>query len=111
MRAAAFGGAMPVFGQLMTGLPANDPMAVTAGWVYHFWNGISFGMMFVLFKPNGGVFAGLLWGFSLQCLMLLAYPQLLGLRLSDPAFISISLIGHAAWGAVLGWAVRKWKIT
>ena len=31
--------AMPMFGALITRLPQSDPLAIFAGWLYHFWNG------------------------------------------------------------------------
>ena len=43
--------AIHIFGELITGRPAGDTWAEAAGWTYHFWNGISFGMMFALVRP------------------------------------------------------------
>ena len=61
--------AILIFGQLITGLPATDPLAVTAGWIYHFWNGISFAMMYALFRPRGGVLLAVLWALMLEVLL------------------------------------------
>lgn len=102
--------AMPVFGSLMTGLPVTDPVAITLGWLYHFWNGVSFGMIFALVRPRGGIISGFLWGETLQILMMVAYPSLLGLHLDDPGFLASSLIGHGLWGIVLGWGLRREKL-
>jgi len=63
-------GAIPIFGQLMTGFSPSHPIALVAGSIYHLWNGISFGIMFALFKPRGGALAGLTWGLMLAGLML-----------------------------------------
>ena len=41
------------FGVLITGRPESDPAAVAAGWIYHFWNGISFATMYVLIAGRG----------------------------------------------------------
>jgi hypothetical protein len=101
--------AMPFFGELITGLTATAPMAITVGWLYHFWNGISFGMMFALFRPGGGIIAGLVWGLALQGMMMAAYPQFLKVRLDDPGFLVSGLVGHAFWGVVLGWLLQRWK--
>jgi hypothetical protein len=100
-------GAMPIFGSLMTGRPETDHIAIVAGWLYHFWNGISFGMMFSIVRPSGSPWIGALWGFCLQCLMFASYPQLLHVRMNDPGFITMGLIGHTLWGGVLGWHVKK----
>jgi hypothetical protein len=99
--------AMPIFGHLITGLPADHRVAVAVGWAYHFWNGISFGMMFALVRPRGGAFAGLVWGLALQALMMLAYPKLLEIRLADPGFLTAGLVGHGLWGVILGAGIRR----
>jgi hypothetical protein len=101
-------GAMPLFGSLMTGRPVTDSVAIVAGWIYHVWNGISFGMMFALVRPSGGGLPGLFWGLCLQTLMFATYPRLLSVRLDDPGFVAMGLIGHALWGLVLGIGVRRW---
>lgn len=98
--------AMPIFGELMTGLPGTHPIAFAAGWLYHFWNGLSFGMMFALFRPRGGEVAGFVWAMVLQGLMMLAYPSFLQVRLEDPGFLVAGLVGHGLWGVVLGWKIR-----
>jgi len=101
--------AIPIFGQLITGLPATDNLAIITGWIYHFWNGVSFGMMFALLKPKGGAVAGLIWGLGLQCLMMAAYPKFLQIRLEDPGFLVTGLVGHSLWGIVLGLSVKRWS--
>jgi hypothetical protein len=98
--------AMPIFGQLITGLPPSDPVGLAAGWLYHFWNGISFGMTFALIRPHGGLVEGVVWALVLQALMMLAYPTFLQARLDDPGFLISGLVGHALWGAVLGMGLR-----
>ncbi len=94
--------AMRIFGELMTGLPGAHWLALTCGWLYHFWNGISFGMMFALIRPSGGVMAGFLWAMALQGLMMITYPRFLQARLEDPGFLITGLVGHALWGVILG---------
>ena len=101
--------AMPLFGSLMTGKPVDSLAAKISGWVYHFWNGISFGMMFALIRPVGGLLAGLLWGLVLQTLMFVTYPRLLGVRMDDPGFVAMGIIGHGLWGVVLGYGVKRWS--
>lgn len=101
--------AMPIFGQLMTGLPGQDARSLAAGWIYHFWNGISFGMVYSLLRPRGGLLTGLAWGLALQALMMAAYPSLLQARLDDPAFMATGIVGHSLWGAALGYGVARWS--
>jgi hypothetical protein len=99
--------AIGVFGHYITGLPTGDPRALAAGWIYHFWNGTSFGMIFALVRPRGGPVAGLIWGVGLQLLMMITYPQIFAIRLSTPGFVPTGLIGHAVWGLVLGAGLRS----
>jgi len=99
--------AMPLFGSLMTGLPENAPAALVSGWIYHFWNGASFGMMFALVRPRGGIVEGLLWAMVLQALMMAVYPHFLQARLADPGFLWSGIVGHGLWGVVLGAGVRR----
>jgi hypothetical protein len=100
--------AMPIFGSLITGLPQDDTLAQLVGWGYHFWNGISFGMMFALVFPRGSWIAGFIWAMILQGLMMWAYPWFLQARLDDPGFMVTGIVGHGLWGIVLGLGL-KWK--
>lgn len=100
--------AIPIFGALILDRPAQEGAAIALGWVYHFWNGITFGMMFALVRPRGGWLAGLVWGLSLELFMLAVYPTFIGIRLSDPAFFVTSFVGHATWGLVLGAGLSRW---
>ena len=99
--------AMPIFGELITGLSQSAPLAIFAGWTYHFWNGISFGMMFALLAPKGGILKGFLWSMALQGLMMWVYPHFLEIRLADPGFLMTGLVGHGLWGVVLGYGIKK----
>ena len=100
--------AIRIFGMLMTGRPEFDSVTLAAGWTYHFWNGISFGMMFALMRPRGGALAGLAWGMGLQLMMMAMYPTLLKIRLDNPGFLASGIVGHSLWGLVLGESVRRW---
>lgn len=99
--------AMTIFGTLITGRPAGDWLALAAGWTYHFWNGLSFGMMFALLRPRGGPGAGMVFALVLQGLMMLAYPHFLQARLADPGFLMTGIVGHSLWGLMLGLGVRR----
>lgn len=100
--------AIPLFGQLITSLAPTDQRALLAGWAFHFWNGLSFGVIYTLLRPQGGWRTGLAWGLGLQLLMMAAYPRLLQARLDDPAFMATGIVGHSFWGVVLGVTVRRW---
>jgi hypothetical protein len=110
--------AIPAYGAFMTGQPVEHPASIAAGWLYHFWNGISFGMLFAVVRPRGGPLLGCLWGFGLQLLLTAMYTQLqLAVRWSTPGFMFTGFVGHAFWGAMLGaglkgqltWMLRLWR--
>lgn len=94
--------AMPIFGHLITGRPTTDGLAIALGWLYHSWNGVTFGMMLALVRPEGGWRAGLAWGLVLQGFMYALYPSLTGVEAGNVGFLVTSLLGHAIWGVVLG---------
>ena len=99
--------AIPLFGSLITGLePASVPAAL-AGWAYHFWNGISFAMMYALNAAGRPCLWGLAWAMFLEAAMVLTYPVAFGVPRSDAGFLSISFIGHAAYGIVLGLWIQR----
>lgn len=100
--------AMPIFGELITGLEQTATLAIAAGWTYHFWNGISFGMMFALLVPKGGMFKGFIWSMILQGLMMWVYPHFLAVRLEDPGFLMTGIVGHGLWGIVLGYGIKRY---
>lgn len=100
--------AMPLFGSLITLEPTESTTAQVLGWIYHFWNGIGFGMMFALVRPRGAFLAGLAWGLILEGIMLFVYPGFIGADIADAAFVSVGVVGHAAWGLALGAGLKRW---
>jgi hypothetical protein len=100
--------AHPIFGSLITGRPPSDGFAQVVGWAYHFWNGITFGMMFAMVRPRGGPIAGLIWAETLQMFMMALYPRFLEIRLDTPGFLLTGLIGHGLYGLVLGATLARW---
>ncbi len=100
--------AIRVFGSLITRRPERDLFSQCIGWSYHFWNGISFGMMYALVRPRGGLITGLMWGLALEGLMMATYPSFLRLRLDNPGFLVTSIVGHGLWGIVLGYGLQRW---
>jgi hypothetical protein len=103
--------AHPIFGSLITGRPESDDVAVAVGWAYHFWNGISFGMMLALILPRATWWQGLIWAEALQFFMMMLYPRFLEVRLDDPAFLATGLVGHGLYGIVLGLLLNRYGPT
>ncbi len=100
--------AIHIFGSLILDRPETALDARIAGWTYHFWNGISFGVIYALIAGSAKWYWGLAWGMMLEVIMIGVYPVAFSVQRTDPAFLSISLIGHAAYGVVLGALCSRW---
>lgn len=96
----------PVFGRLITGQPESTTMAITVGWAYHFWNGFGLGLMYTLVAGGARWWYGVIWATVLEIAWLTTLPSVLNLTVT-PAFIVVGCIGHAAFGAVLGWLAER----
>lgn len=84
-----------------------------AGWAYHFWNGASFGIIYVLVIGARRIWAGLVYGLAVGVGFLLS-PVVaslgvgfLGLQFSVGFPITV-LLAHAAFGLSLGWLAKRW---
>lgn len=96
----------PIFGWLITGLPEETLTAQLVGWSYHFWNGFGFGIMYTLVAGPAHWGYALLWALFLEIGWLTALPSVLEFRL-NPELITLSMIGHGAYGIALGLIARK----
>jgi hypothetical protein len=89
------------------------PLSDLAGWAYHFWNGASFGLIYVLVFGTYrrwvgtlyGVFLGI--GFMLSPVVSALGVGFLGLEFSKGFLVTVTL-AHAAFGATLGWLSARW---
>jgi hypothetical protein len=84
-----------------------------AGWVYHFWNGASFGLIYLLIfgtcRRWMGAFYGVLLGlgFMLSPVVSALGVGFLGLDFSKGFPVTV-MLAHAAFGTVLGWLSATW---
>jgi len=97
----------PIFGSLITGAPLTSPVALTAGWAYHLWNGVGFAVMYTLMAGPAHLFYALGWALFLEIAWLTALPSALNFTLR-PDLIAVSLIGHTFYGLTLGVLARRW---
>jgi hypothetical protein len=85
----------------------------TAGWAYHFWNGASFGLIYVLVFGTcrrwlGTVFGVLLgFGFMFSPVVAALGVGFMGLEFSKGFPLTVT-IAHAAFGLALGWLATSW---
>lgn len=94
------------FGSLMTGDPPETTLSVTLGWAYHVSNGWTFAVIYALLAGPARWWWGLAWGGLLEFGMMVVYPTLFNPR-PISGFVTVSVIGHAAFGATVGvWCAR-----
>ena len=91
----------PIFGYAIAGSSIPHNVATIIGILYHYTNGVLFAIAYtILFAPRGW-WAGILWALGLEALMLAIYPGWLHPR-TFSEFVSVSMLGHIAYGSVLG---------
>jgi hypothetical protein len=97
---------VPIFGRAIAGASVATPTATAIGWVYHYGNGILFATAYALLLASRPWWAGILWALGLEALMLSIYPGWLHPH-PFAEFVSVSMLGHVAYGSVLG-TVTRW---
>lgn len=99
----------PLFGTLITGAPADAPLAHAVGWLYHFSNGLSFGVMYVTLFGARRPALGVVWALAIEaCLLISPYADFLSIARTT-AFVAVTAAAHAVFGLVLGLAARRWS--
>jgi hypothetical protein len=103
----------PRFGAMILGQPIEQSSyslaAQILGWIYHFSNGATFGVMYVAMigNPTRRHWAwAVLMALALELAMLLTpYPQVFNIAVTT-RFIMVTVAAHAIFGIGLGLAVR-----
>ena len=98
--------AIPVFGLGITGRPVTDPIAITAGWAFHLVNGLGFAIAYAFVAAGRRWWFGVMYALILEAFMIGLYPGWLGFTL-DSEFLQVSILGHVAYGAILGRMVAR----
>ncbi len=98
--------AIPMLGSLITDEPATTRLSFIAGWLYHFWNGFGFAIIYALMAGSASWKWALVWAMFLEIGVLLSYPSLLAIQATVP-FVAVSLIGHGGYGLAVGLTVNR----
>jgi hypothetical protein len=104
----------PGFGAMILGQPVEQANYSTAahvvGWIYHFSNGATFGVMYIALigNPAKRHWAwAVLMALALEIGMLLTpYPHVFGIAVT-PRFVVVTVAAHAIFGVGLGLAARR----
>ena len=103
----------PAFGAMILGQPAQQPSYTTAatllGWLYHFSNGTTIGVMYValigdLTRRSWGWAVLLATGLELG-MLLTPYPRVFGIPVTAK-FVLVTMAAHAVFGVGLGLGVK-----
>ncbi|HVF85053.1 MAG TPA: DUF6789 family protein [Abditibacteriaceae bacterium] len=108
----------PKFGQMLLGIPlsispARVPIeAHIVGWIYHFINGASLGIMFLAMAADVSrkwmIPAAAAWALCVEVLLLLSpYYNFFQLKMDRGAFLILTLSAHLVFGVVLGWWLAR----
>jgi uncharacterized membrane protein len=104
----------PRFGAMILGQPLEQPAYSAAaqwtGWIYHFSNGITFGVMYVAMVGNAAKRSwawAILMAAGLELGMLFTpYPGVFGIPLST-RFVVLTLTAHIIFGIAMGLTARR----
>jgi hypothetical protein len=100
--------AISYFGTIFLSVESPTPLSETIGWAYHLSNGVSFGLMYAVLMAKPRPVTAVLWGMSLEAVMLVTpYAEVFGYR-RDAKFFAITIGAHAVYGLVLWLALRQW---
>ena len=100
-----------IFGVWLLDVPTNSNLTETAGWLYHYSNGISFGIMYALFGKGRHWGWAVVWACALETLALASpFGAIFGFT-GDWKPMGIAYLGHVAYGIPLGRMVRNWQST
>lgn len=94
------------FGLALTGAATDSFWVESVGICYHVMNGLGFAVAFAICFGTWGVVAGVVWALILETLMVSIYPGWLHLKALDE-FLQVSIVGHLAYGSVLGFTCRR----
>jgi len=104
----------PRFGAMILGQSVEQPgysqAAHIVGWIYHFGNGASFGVMYIAMIGDGAK-RHWAWGILLALLLELGmlftpYPTVFHIPLTA-RFVVVTVVAHAIFGLGLGLTVRR----
>jgi hypothetical protein len=101
--------AISYFGTVLVGAESPTAVSEVLGWGYHLTNGVSFGLMYVALVRRPRWYSAVVWGLTLEAVMLLTpYAEVFGYR-RDAKFLAVTIGAHVVYGLVLWLALRLWE--
>src|SRR5438034_5327574 len=104
----------PRFGAMILNQPVEQASyslaAHLVGWIYHFSNGVTFGVMYVALigQPDRrSWWWGVVVAASIEmCLLLSPYGRFFGIPVTA-IFVAVTLSAHLIFGAAMGWTTKR----
>ena len=93
--------AFPLFGEALFGDTLTGGSRIAAGVAFHLLNGVAFGIAYTQWFGTRPWWTGILFAIGLEAFMLALYPGWLNPK-SMGEFTSMPVLGHIAYGTVLG---------
>lgn len=90
-----------LFGKMIAGQHISAPLAYGVGSAFHLVNGLGFAIGYLIVFRRPRIWTAVAWAMVLETVTIIWYPSWLGITALGE-FVSMSLIGHLAYGAVLG---------
>jgi hypothetical protein len=98
-----------VYGIWLTNQSQSSVLTEIVAWLYHFSNGITFGIIYGLFMRKKHWVWAILWAFILETIAVVSpFSTLFGL-ITNYYALGIAYLGHVAYGLPLGWVMQRSK--
>jgi hypothetical protein len=97
--------AFGAFGRALWGAGADGWWVTASGVAFHVSNGLTFALGYTLLARRPGPTSGVVFALGLEVAMVALYPNWLRIQAVDE-FLQVSMLGHVAYGATLGWTAR-----
>ncbi len=97
-----------IFGKLILGSGTSESLALAVGASYHLLNGVAFAVAYCFLLGGRNWKYGILWATGLEAAMLTVYPGWLDLEAVMKEFVTVSVLGHLAYGTALGIISQRW---
>jgi hypothetical protein len=104
---------MPIsaFGMLLAEANASSRATEVLGWLYHYSNGVTFGIMYALFLRGRHWGWAIVWAFMLETIAVASpFARIFGL-VGNYRAIGVAYWGHVAYGLPLGLMIYQWDET
>lgn len=99
------------FGVWIADANSSSRFTEVIGWLYHYSNGITFGVMYALFMRGRHWAWAILWACALETISLVSPFGRIFYLSGNYSAMAIAYLGHVGYGLPLGWLVNKWDDT